>query len=193
MDDYDRSAMVLGVVLFALAMVGVTSTNRFYRFSRRPFVRRTLYIGYGLRLFASVIFPIGMTTDFPTGLMISAAVDNLFDLFDHPYWFLQTLLITLLQGTALNIILSVVMLAIWGVQRIFIQPKQINSTACAKCGYDLIASPQDHPCPECGSTAGHFNFDTTPLSKAPGWLLALTVIGLVLLTTLIVMATIPPF
>ena len=155
--------MVVGIVLFAMAMTAYTSTNAFYRFSRRPFVRRTLYIGYGIRIAISIIFPIGMSVDLPSGMMITAVVGELFS--PTPNMFLLTLLTTLLQGTALNIILAAVMVPIWGIQRTTMTPKQFTKTSCARCGYDLVATPPGEPCPECGSQAGYADFDTTPLSK----------------------------
>ena len=57
--EFDRAAMVVGVVIFIALYTLGTSTAAFERFHRRPFVRRTLYIGYGLRLIMSMTFPLG--------------------------------------------------------------------------------------------------------------------------------------
>lgn len=187
-DEYDRRAMVLGVVLFAFAMVAVTSTNKFYRFSRRQFIRRTLYIGYGIRVAVSIVVPLGMGIDLFSGLMISSVITSLFG-GNQQYLFLQTLIITLLQGTALNIMLSILMVIIWSIQKTWMQKKAMLLTSCAKCGYDLIATPAEQPCPECGSTEGYVNFDSTPLARSPWWLILIVITGLVLLSILLTAAS----
>ena len=174
--------MVLGVVLFALAMIAASSTNRFYWFSRRPFVRRTLYIGYSLRIAASIILPIGMFIDLPSGLFVIMITDNLFRSENE---FLATLVATLLQGTALNIIVGLAMVPIWGIQKVWILPKPLHATSCAKCGYDRVATSAGAPCPECGSSAGYADIDSTPLSRTPWLRICLFLLGAAALALLI--------
>src|SRR5262245_23628023 len=53
---YDVTAMVAGVALFIVLYTLATSTVRFLEFRNRPFVRRTLYVGYITRLSLSVLF-----------------------------------------------------------------------------------------------------------------------------------------
>lgn len=61
--------MIAGVAVFIGAYTFVTSTDWFARFVKRPFVRRTLFIGYGIRLGCSAIFPVGMAVDLVPGLI----------------------------------------------------------------------------------------------------------------------------
>ncbi|MCH2161383.1 MAG: hypothetical protein MK085_05870 [Phycisphaerales bacterium] len=163
--------MALGVVIFALAMVMITSSDPFYRFSRKRFVRRTLYIGYGLRVGVSMIVPLGMMVDVIPGMVSVRFVDP-----GSP-GFLPTLLTTLVQGTLLNLILSILMAMIWGGQAIFAAPRPPSLRPCAKCGYDLLATEEDSACPECGSTAGEYDFDSTLLSRTHWWKLFLLSLG----------------
>src|SRR5687767_15817356 len=71
-DEHDPAAMVAGVVLFILLYTAATSTSAFERFHRRPFVRRTLYIGYGLRLILSAVFPLGLSSKGPGVILMFA-------------------------------------------------------------------------------------------------------------------------
>src|SRR5690554_1463469 len=58
MGEYDTAAMVTGILLFALGYTALTGTGWFNRFHARPFIRRTLYIGYGARLALSGLMAI---------------------------------------------------------------------------------------------------------------------------------------
>lgn len=113
--EFDRPAMVAGVALFILLYTALTSTARFERFRNRPFVRRTLYIGYGTRMAISVLFPIGLGADLMPGMLSVGIVQNLGL---HPHGFAGTFATTCVQGTLLNILLSVFMVAVWGIQRL---------------------------------------------------------------------------
>ncbi len=155
MSEYSRPAMLTGVVIFILLYTATTSTQAFHRFSRRPFVRRTLYIGYGLRVLCSLLFPLGMLIDLWPGLL-SVFISELF--FSGASSFVFTLVTTLLQGTFLNIILGMFMLILYALQRAVCKPPPQNEGFCEKCGYDLRASYEFGRCPECG----------TPCSKPAG-------------------------
>ena len=147
--EYSIAAMVVGVVLFIIAFTVMTSTRRFARFRARPFVRRTLYIGYGLRMLVSIIFPAGMMIDMFPGLFSIYIVQSL----GVPEKsFFATLMITLIQGTLLNTILSVIMLVVWGSQRLLLRVPEIPEHVCAKCGYDLRGNQASGRCPECGTS-----------------------------------------
>jgi hypothetical protein len=140
---FNVPAMVVGVVLFIILYTFATSTPAFLRFREKPFVRRTLYIGYVTRVVISIIFPLGMIVDFFPGLIsvttIAVFVDNpragpgLGSAMD----FFGTLLTTILQGTLVNAVLGIYMAVVWGFQRIFLKlpedrygfPVEINSAS----------------------------------------------------------------
>ena len=81
------------------------------RFHRRPFVRRTLYIGYGARLVLSMLFPLGLGGGFGPatlflwpdiwpGFLSYTIVQNVLRL--NPETFEGTLATTIVQGTLLT-------------------------------------------------------------------------------------------
>ena len=174
LDEFDRQAMLLGISIFALGMFAVTSTDGFYRFSRKSFVRRTLYIGYGIRIAVSVIFPIGMIVDLVPGIISISLVSS----GSNDGEFVPTLVITIVQGVILNGLLSVLMLLIWVVQMIWLPKPDRVMKGCQRCGYELIATAPDSPCPECGSSqdADH---NSTLLERAAWWQLLTVGLGLV--------------
>ena len=150
--EFSRPAMVFGVCLFIAAYTAATSTRAFERFHGRPFVRRTLYIGYGLRLAASCLMPIGfidgggslagvlMLPDILPGILSVGLVQNVLRIEEHS--FIGTLLITIVQGTLLNLIVFFLMLAIWGAQRLFLKLPPES----APRGFDvLLESPRTAP------------------------------------------------
>lgn len=142
--EYDWAGMVCGVICFIIAYTIASGTATAQDWRVRPFVRTTLYIGYITRLTISVIYPLGLGADLLPGTLSIAFVEALLGI-DHG--FAPTLLITLVQGTLLNLILAVYMLLIYGIQKLFRKPP-IPAGCCRKCGYDLRASPIR--CPECG-------------------------------------------
>ena len=126
---FHRGAMAVGVVLFILAYTALTSTATFERFHDRPFVRRTLYIGYGARLTASVLFPLGMGLDMFPGMLSLALVKRTLG---DPHTFDGTLATTIVQGTILNILLTLFMLVVYAVQARFMQPPP------ARPGFEVV-------------------------------------------------------
>lgn len=122
---FNHAAMFTGIALFIVLYTITTSTPAFLRFRERPFVRRTLYIGYGTRILIAVVFPLGIAVDLIPGAISIGIVG---EFFPGPFvghgpgsarTFLPTLLITIVQGTLLNILLSVYMAIIWYVQKRF--------------------------------------------------------------------------
>ena len=180
--------MLLGIVLFAACMTLATSTDRFYALSRKTFVRRTLYAGYGIRVAMTIVAPIGFYIDVYPGLLSIDIVEAIAPNWMRPNGFAATLLITLLQGTILNLMVSAFMLVAWGAQRGVLTPTPRLETSCAACRYNLQETPAGAPCPECGSTKGTFDFDRTLLSRSPAWLswivFVVTVVGLAILYAL---------
>ena len=117
--EFERSAMVVGVALFILAYTVLTSTAAFERFHNRPFIRRTLYIGYGVRLGLSALFPLGMGVDMMPGMLSVNVVEGVLG---NARDFAGTLATTVVQGTLLNVILFFFMAAVYAVQRAFMRP-----------------------------------------------------------------------
>lgn len=112
-------AMALGVGIFILAYTILTSTTAFERLRSRPFVNRTLRIGYTLRLGISAGYPIGMAADLIPGMLATSTVKDILGI--PPRSFRGTLATTLVQGVYLNVLLVLLMLLVYGVQRLFLR------------------------------------------------------------------------
>ncbi len=65
--------------------------------------------------------------------------------------FVVTFAITLVQGTFVNILLGILMLLLYAIQRSFCRPPEPAVGRCEKCGYNLRASYEFGRCPECGT------------------------------------------
>jgi hypothetical protein len=145
-DRFNDAAMVVGVCLFIAAYTAVTGTSFFQRLRRLPFVRRTLYIGYGARLALSLLHGTAFLVawsgapswwlfalvDVWPGVLSIELVQNLFG--REPETFVGTLLTTLIQGTLLNAIVLVFMLVVYGLQRMFLTPPPVE----APHGFDVV-------------------------------------------------------
>lgn len=122
-DEFDRGAMVLGVCLFSILYTLFTSTPAFHRFKRRPFIRRTLYIGYGLRLALSICYPIGMVADALPGLFSVGLIESLGM---ETKGFVGTLAITCVQGALLNLIITLFMVVVYAIERAFLKAPELQ-------------------------------------------------------------------
>lgn len=151
-------AMAIGIFCFALLLAVISASKVFRMRLERPFVRRSVQIGFGLRVLASlVIFPIGFILDMMPGIAtvqigeFASMVSGL-----PPQGFVITLFETLLQGCFLNVEILLVVGAAWLFQTTCMTWRPRSPQSCSKCGYDLGHSSQSssHVCPECGSNAG---------------------------------------
>jgi hypothetical protein len=136
-EGYDYRAMIVGVVLFTLIYSAATSTKQFERLHRRPFVRRTLYIGFGARMLLSLSFPLLpflMIADLFPGLLSLTMVEKL-GISDKS--FLGTFITTCIQGAFLNVIVTVLMLLVYAAQRAFLKPPPEQ----AQRGFEVVLTP----------------------------------------------------
>jgi hypothetical protein len=126
-NTFSFPGMFFGVSLFIVLYTVFTSTPAFLKFREKPFVRRTLYIGYSIRLLVSVFFPVGMALDMIPGIISVGIVEELGGVTGGSRAgpgadFVATFLITLIQGTILNVLLSLFMLVLWGLQWLLCKP-----------------------------------------------------------------------
>jgi hypothetical protein len=177
-------AMLLGILLFAFMLATISASSRFRDRLERPFVRRSMQIGFGLRILASLVVPIGFSLDmFPgmlttmAGRLVAAGIGLDLD------GFLITFLQTLIQGSLLNIEILLVVAGARVFQIAFLTWRPRSEDACLKCGYHLEhANPHaGAACPECGSTAG-------PIGQNQDWVdrVSLTRLSLSLIAGLLV-------
>jgi|SRR5215217_1151094 len=132
---FDRGAMAFGVALFILLYTAATSTRAFERFHARPFVRRTLYIGYGVRVGLSLAFPIGLGADLLPGMLSVSTVEKLgLD----PRSFAGTFATTMVQGAILNVLIFLFMWLVYTVQRLTMRPP----ATVAPPGFEVVLPAQ---------------------------------------------------
>ena len=117
--QFDHRAMVVGICVFICIYTAISSTAAFGRLYRRPFMRRTMYIGYGMRMLLSLAVPIGMRADIFPGALSLGFVENALRI--DPRTFLGTFLTTCVQGTLLNVILLIFMSMVQGFQLLFLK------------------------------------------------------------------------
>ena len=119
-NQFHTGAMVAAVALFIVLYTAISSTAAFERFHRRPFMRRTLYIGYGARMALSIAFPVGVRADLLPGMMSVGFVENVLKL--EPASFAGTFVTTCVQGAILNTILFMFMCVVQALQRLVCEP-----------------------------------------------------------------------
>jgi len=144
--EYDPIGMFAGIAVWIVLLTLATSTVVFERFERIRGVRRTLRIGYGLRLLASIIFPVGWFMDLYAGVA-SITIAEAFGVAGRGLG--PSLLITVIQGGVLNLVVGLSMLVLYPMVRPFTREAWDGVHRCRDCGYDLRGSDGSR-CPECG-------------------------------------------
>lgn len=172
--EFNLPGMLVGVVLFAVAMVAISWSGWFRRLSRQPHLRSSLSIVYVGRLILSVAWPFVFFLDGFPGLFAVQIVTTIgFDepsgepaaLFGPVSGFLGTLLTVMVQGVLLNTLLLLVAMGVWILQLLVRGPaveRPEGTSFCRRCGYCRDGFPPDHPCQECGD-------GRPPLPWAPSW------------------------
>lgn len=114
--------MVCGVIVFVIAYALIDVGPTWRRWMSKRVTRNCILTGYGLRLFISIAFPIGMVNDMWAGILSISAVGALFGEFgmsnqlSNP---IQILLTTLLQGVILNLELLLIISLLVGLTHAF--------------------------------------------------------------------------
>ncbi len=117
--------MLTGIAIWVALLSYITSSRPFGRLARVRGVRATLYLGYGLRILASVLMPFAFVWEFSQFFMYvdgmagmaSIALGGRFGFDGHGLF--STLVITLIQGGLLNLMVGLVMLVLYPLVWLF--------------------------------------------------------------------------
>lgn len=117
--------MIGGILVFILAYTAVECTHYYQQIITRPYMHRTVLIGYGTRILISVIFPVGLAIDMMTGVFSVAIVENVWPAdtgelseIEAAATAFTVFLTTIVQGVLLNLILFVYMACVYGLLRV---------------------------------------------------------------------------
>jgi hypothetical protein len=120
------SAMLAGILCFVCAYTAADVTFIHKATRRNSTLRKTLKIGYGTRLIASIFFPVGLFLDIWLGVVSISLVQlvvgevltpsrNAEAVFSGIHIFTSVFLTTLVQGLLLNIVLAGYMGVVYGL------------------------------------------------------------------------------
>jgi hypothetical protein len=143
-DDADRGAMALGVMLFIGAYVAISCMPLMRRVYRKPFMKLSILIGYSVRLVATAVFPYAWIGDFLPGILAVGLTEQLFKVQYNafntgtPQSFAATLFTTIVQGVLLNLIVGLLIVVIYFVQRLF----RKHPHAIEPRGFDVLPTAE---------------------------------------------------
>ena len=109
-------AMSVGILIFAIGYTVIDVLYLRTRVRQNPALRKTLWIGYIIRMAISAGAPLGAMIDIWPG-MLAVVLTSLIFGGDQISSFVQVLFATLVQGVLMNAILLAVMLPIYAVCR----------------------------------------------------------------------------
>jgi hypothetical protein len=114
------AAMISGIVVFILAYTAFECTRTYRRLMQVPYMRRTAMIGYGTRVVMSIVFPVGLAVDMLVGMgtmtIVGAVAGALPSANVGGPTFLVVFILTLVQGTLMNLLLVGYMGAVFWIQ-----------------------------------------------------------------------------
>lgn len=109
------AGMILGTLLFAVAYTVFDLAKLRVWCEKNPALRRAVFIGFGIRVTASAIFPLGAMHDVFPGMISVRLIDALLPEVGDSYLLTAFGLTTVVQGLLLNIELWCVILVIYGL------------------------------------------------------------------------------
>jgi len=146
-EGFDPAGMLVGIGLFIVGLTAISCTSAFERRLRRPFVRATLYTGYGVRMALSMAFPLAIFVDIWPGIVTMAVAEQMGF---RQQGFASALVHTVIQGALMNFIVGAFMVVVYLGLRQFVPPRRTRGIPCPTCGYDRRGSDPSSACPECG-------------------------------------------
>ena len=158
------AGMLAGVGVYVVLYAWVTGTPLFRRLHRKPFVARTLRIGYATRLLLSGWALATLAVEMHLGLLYVTLFHDLI----AGHWSVHIVkavagrhlgydddhvifafLATVVEGAILNLELLLFMLVVYSA--LWRPPNGDSKLLCSRCGYDLRGNPVATVCPECGA------------------------------------------
>jgi len=113
------AAMMAGVATFAVAYAFLDRTAFWRRLMANPATRNSIYTAYGLRLIASIIFPVGVFNDMWIFLVLGGIISETLGVmtgYAEPW---STFSMTISQGLALNLQVAIAVATLTAFFRIY--------------------------------------------------------------------------